>query len=190
MSFVQGILLTGGKSSRMGQDKSLLRLGSTTFADRIIRSMKSVCDGVLIVGPSCVSSIQGVVQCPDMVKDKGPAGGIYTGLTCSSKDVNLVAGCDTPLLSPQLFREMVEAYDGEDVLYCRAAERDHPLIALYATSCKGAFLNCIESDMLKLSDILDKLNTRAFQVPENLIDELRNINTPYDYESISNENYR
>ncbi|MCA9856902.1 MAG: molybdenum cofactor guanylyltransferase [Dehalococcoidia bacterium] len=113
MADVTGIVLTGGRSSRMGQEKASLVLGGSTLLDRTVAALNAVADDIVIVrapGQSLplVRSTGSLTVVADPVEGVGPLAGIATGLAASSADVVLVVGVDHPFLRPPLLRLLVE----------------------------------------------------------------------------------
>src|ERR1051325_7409960 len=82
-------ILAGGLSSRMGRDKSRLRLGRLTFLDRIDRAASAMGFPVRIIRD-------------DLVPGCGPIGGIYTALSTTTAESLLFIPCDMPFLTSEL----------------------------------------------------------------------------------------
>lgn len=101
---VAGMVLAGGRSRRLGQDKVLLLQDGQTYLARGVRLLSSVCDTVLISGrdpsvPDALGQTPGVSAqwVPDAVAGVGPMGGIIAGLQLLARPL-LVIACDLPLL--------------------------------------------------------------------------------------------
>lgn len=113
MATVTGIVLTGGRSSRMGEDKASLVLGGTTLLGRVVAALSAVADEVVIVrapGQSLplVQTASTLTIVADRVEGAGPLEGIVTGLEVSTAPVALVVGVDHPFLRPTLLRLLIE----------------------------------------------------------------------------------
>lgn len=184
---VQGILLTGGQSRRMGQNKSTLDLGNKNFTEHIIDALKNVTKDILIVGPIANYRNYKGLFFDDIVKDKGPAAGILTGLINNQHDLNIVLSCDVPLIQQELLSDLLRSYNGQDVLICRTEEGLHPLVGIYHKRCKAVFKSCIERNVLKLKSITDELNVGFYDVSHKWENQLMNINSPAQYEKLKNE---
>ena len=92
---VTGVLLAGGKSRRMGQDKRLLAVGNETLYARGLTVLRSVFERVVVV----VAQDSSVVECGmpvlrDLIPECGSLGGLYTGLKQSSTDWVFAVACD------------------------------------------------------------------------------------------------
>ncbi|HAW52618.1 MAG TPA: hypothetical protein DCX54_09880 [Flavobacteriales bacterium] len=187
MTVVQGIVLTGGKSRRMGKDKSTLYLGGKSFTEHIIDALLSLTRDILVVGPEMdFKNFKGRFLM-DIYADKGPASGILTGLTESTHEINLILSCDVPLIKDCLLKDLLNRYKGEDVLICKQGNQVHPLLGIYHKRCSTIIKNCIEKNKLKMTDILDELKVEYYSVPDIWKDQLVNVNLPGQYEKLKNE---
>ncbi len=113
MASVTGIVLTGGRSSRMGEDKGSLVLGGTTLLGRVVSALSAIADEVVIVrAPGqvlpLVQAMGSLTVVADPVEGAGPLEGIATGLEASTAPVAIVVGVDHPFLRPTLLRLLVE----------------------------------------------------------------------------------
>lgn len=113
MADLTGIVLTGGRSTRMGQDKASLVLGGSTLLERVVSALNAVADEVVIVrAPQqslpLVTSSGSLVVVADPVEGAGPLAGIATGLEAASAPRALVVGVDHPFLRPSLLRLLAE----------------------------------------------------------------------------------
>ncbi len=75
-----GIILAGGKSSRMGEDKGLVLLNGKPMIQYVIEALKGVVSDIIIISNNASYNKFGIPVYPDIIKDKGPVGGIFTGL--------------------------------------------------------------------------------------------------------------
>src|SRR6267143_373552 len=97
---VTGVLLAGGKSRRMGEDKRYLVVGEQTLLERGLGVLRSIFQEVLVViaqdNPPLGVDAR-VVR--DLVPDCGSLGGLYTGLTQATAPCIFVVACDMPFLN-------------------------------------------------------------------------------------------
>lgn len=186
-SGLQAFILAGGASSRMGTDKSQLRLEQQTFTERIAETLLKITDSVAIVGrDSDDSSLPSVA---DVYPKWGALGGIHAALTACSREWALVVACDLPFVTAELFAYLAALrMDHDAVVPVQEDGRPQPLAALYRVDpCLQQATALIEAGRRRPLDLLDSVKTRwvAF-------DELRNfaraqsffvnINTPDDYD--------
>ena len=105
---MNAILLAGGESSRFGSNKALARIKGQTMIYYILSSLKKVYSKIYIIGDKKEYSFlqnSGKIRIKeDIIPEKGPLGGLYTGLKYSSADYNVLVGCDMPLLTENYFR--------------------------------------------------------------------------------------
>ena len=97
----------------------------------------------------------------DEMKDKGPLGGILTGLENSSTQKNLVLGCDMPFLSEKILTELINACGDEDVLLTEHNGKAEPLCSVYNKNCLIHIRLLLEQNQLKITKALEELNTRV-----------------------------
>ena len=92
------LLLSGGKSSRMGADKGMQLLHGKPMIEHMLEKAQSMSPNILILTNDSAYETLGYPCLADDVKDCGPLGGICTGLQHSTTAKNLVLGCDMPLV--------------------------------------------------------------------------------------------
>jgi molybdenum cofactor guanylyltransferase len=105
VSDISGVLLAGGKSSRMGRDKVLLDLHGTPLIEFVAETLNQVFDQV-IVSAIDIQTYQflGLEIVPDTIKDCGPSGGIHAAFLHGTSSSIFLTACDTPCISPELIR--------------------------------------------------------------------------------------
>ncbi|TET70107.1 MAG: molybdenum cofactor guanylyltransferase [Candidatus Zixiibacteriota bacterium] len=185
-----GIILAGGKNTRIAEEKAFIQLeGGQPLIARIIKVLKALFPEILIVANKREAYRDydlPVVQ--DLIKGKGPLGGIFTGRCYSTSDYNFVVGCDMPFIEPSLVEFMVESSEGYDVVIPAIGGDVEPLFALYSKSCLPVIFEHLMRDNLKTREILDKLKVK--RVGETEVDRFDprhlsffNLNTPADQKS-------
>jgi molybdenum cofactor guanylyltransferase len=150
-----GIILAGGRSSRMGQNKALLSLEGTTVIERVRDEMKKAVQDIIIVTNS--PEDYGFLGCPmagDIYQDGGPLAGLHAGLKNSQTDYNLVAACDMPFLSARLGSILLSEL-GE----CQAAVPEicgqlHPLYGAYHRGLYRRAEEMLEAGDRKMRNLL------------------------------------
>lgn len=180
-----GAILAGGRSSRMGRDKALLRFEASTLLELALRVLGPQVDDLLVIGDPVKYAHLHVPTLPDTRPDAGPLGGIVTALTHARHQRVFIIACDMPHLNGDLFRFLKNTWRQEDhALVPQCDGHFQPLAALYTKACLGTMSEELAQYRLKVSDALDKVNARYVQVcpgegpwPSNLF---RNINTPAD----------
>ena len=107
---MNGFILAGGKSTRMGTDKALLDWHGRTLLDHMVELLRGAADRVQVVGRE---------QLPDELPGLGPLSGIATALKTTSTDANLIIAVDLPLLTQDFLK----------YLRTRLETSSHPLLA-------------------------------------------------------------
>ncbi len=178
-----GIILAGGKSSRMGQDKGLMLLNGKPMIEYVIESLKKVSSQIIIISNSKQYKQFGYPVYEDEIKDKGPVGGIYTGLNNSNSLTNIFVSCDTPHVSPQLLLHLLSQCSEHEVAIPVYNNKVHPLIGVYKTSVLPVFKESLNQNQLKLMLVNQLLNTNIVLINENEFDanNFKNYNSPNDF---------
>jgi len=177
---ITAIILAGGKSSRMGTEKGLVSFNGKMLVQHVVDAVKKITSSIIIITQNPVYEKLGYPCYPDIYKDRGALGGIYTGLINSSTQKNILVGCDMPFLSAPLLNGLIENCDGVDALLTIHKDKEEPLCSVYDKSCIPHFKTLLEQDRLKITDALAGLKTRtiSFDKEEWFIgNEFANINS-------------
>ncbi len=97
-----GFVLAGGRSTRMGRNKALLPFRGTTLVEHVAGIVRQAAGSVTLIGDPVQLAHLGLPVFPDKLPGSGPASGIYTALTITSTDWNLIAGCDMPAVTSDI----------------------------------------------------------------------------------------
>ena len=189
MEQIAAFILAGGASSRMGTDKSQLRLEQQTFTQRIAETLLQLTDSVFIVGrDSDESSLRSVA---DVYPKWGALGGIHAALAACSREWAIVVACDLPFVTSEIFSYLAEQrMDHDAVVPIQEDGRPQPLAALYRVDpCLRQATDLIEAGRRRPLDLLNAVKTRwvAFDEMRNFARAQSffvNINTPEDYDAI------
>lgn len=189
---VEGFILVGGASSRMGRDKSHLLIDGKTTVSLITEALRPVTSKVRLVGTSSDATNPSLRSIPDLHEGWGPLGGIQAALQACETQLCLIAACDLPFLTSQLFayllqlaNEQEEAF--EAVVPLQSDNRPQPLCAVYKrVTCLWAAEKSIALGQHTPRAMLDKVKTRYVNFSEiaNLPGSEHfffNLNRPEDY---------
>jgi molybdopterin-guanine dinucleotide biosynthesis protein A len=183
ISNLTGIILAGGKSSRMGTDKGLLEFNGKKLVEYPLDLFKTYCGEIIISSNNKSYADFGYRVVSDEVPGCGPLSGLASALKASSGEWNLIAGCDTPLLHHKLIERLLEPQ--EDYLAVVPVHRGmkEPLTALYHHTMAEVFVNAMESGQYSLHKILAEqpvlwMNTDDLE--EIFPPLFANFNTPGD----------
>ncbi len=152
------IILAGGNSSRMGEDKGLMLIDGKPMIQHVIDTVKGVVENVIIITNNSAYEKFGFLVIPDEIKGKGPLGGIYTGLLHSTTQLNLVLSCDIPYVNASLLNLLVSHSEGSDITIVKKDEVTHQLMGVFSKKCLIPFKNAIDNDELKLISLFKKQN--------------------------------
>jgi molybdenum cofactor guanylyltransferase len=192
-----GIVLCGGKSTRMGTPKATLPFGPETMLQRVVRLLGSVVDPIIVVA----ARQQALPELPDDVivaqderEQRGPLEGLRAGLKAlpNSVDSAYVTSCDVPLLVPAFVTRMIELLGDNDIAVMEIDGFPHPLSAVYRRATLPQVEALLERDKLRPVFLFDAVRTRRVRPYEmTSIDPqlltLRNLNTCDDYRAALEE---
>jgi len=185
-----GVILAGGKSSRMGQDKSLLTLNNRSLIQKVVSELEGIVDELLIV--SNAENKYGfphIKEISDIFPGMGPLAGIHAGLTAASGDYSFVTACDLPFFDGRLARFLLEQSEGFDIAVPRIEEHLQPLFAVYSKECLAPIEVLLKKGIGKIINFYPEV--RVNYVDEDLIKPIVdpnrvffNVNTLSDYNFI------
>lgn len=190
---VEGFILVGGQSSRMGSDKAGLVFGDQTSVDRIAAALRPVTGRVRLVGSRDQGDAAGLENIPDTLERWGALAGIHAALAACQSHWSLIVACDLPLVTTALFdrlRQIGEQNQGEiydAIVPIQSDGRPQPLCAFYRPeSCFPAVQSLIADGEHKPRTLLPKVRMRWVDFGElsDLPDAgefFLNVNTPVDY---------
>jgi molybdenum cofactor guanylyltransferase len=187
-----GIVLCGGRSTRMGSPKALLPFGSETMLQRVVRLLGTVVSPIVVVaapGQELPALPPSITVTRDEREDRGPLEGLHAGLKALPADVDAayITSCDVPLLVPAFVERVIQLLGDHDIAVMEIDGFAHPLSAVYRRRTLPHVEALLAADRLRVAFLFDAVKTRRLQIadvisadPELLT--LRNLNTPKDYE--------
>ncbi len=186
-----GIVLCGGKSTRMGSPKALLPFGSETMLQRVVRLLSEVVSPIVVVAAvdqELPALPDDVIIARDEREARGPLEGLRAGLTALPPDVDAayVTSCDVPLLVPNFVRQILDLARGYDIAVMEIDGFTHPLSAVYSRATLPVAEELLAKDRLRPAFLFEAVHTRRVR-PEDMTADpelrtLRNLNTRDDYE--------
>lgn len=181
-----GLILAGGKSKRMGEDKALLKINTKTFVQEILEVFGSIFPEIIIISDNPhIYEGASIKVVPDIIWDKGPLGGLYTGLQLAKYHHCVIAACDMPFINKEVTRYMAEL-QGYQALVPYIKGRYQPLFAAYSKDCLPAIKARIQGGNLRMIDFIKGIDARILYEQELLpfdpdLRSFININTPQEY---------
>jgi molybdopterin-guanine dinucleotide biosynthesis protein A len=192
MNSIEGFILIGGQSRRMGTDKSQLIIAGQSFVERIAAELSSVTTSVKLVGANSAAAKINLASVPDVYPGWGALGGVHAAISACSAPWALIVACDFPFITRNLFTRLASVReDFEAVAPIQNDGIPQPLCALYRVEpCVRLAEDFIKSGERKPVALLQSVQTRwvAFDELRDLEGADRffeNINTPEDYVRLS-----
>jgi len=175
------IILAGGKSSRMGVEKDSLEIHGTSMLNNLCELLRPQFDELMVcTGQRNLLLPEGVINVKDVVPEKGPLMGIYSGLESSSNQINFVMAVDIPDINFFTIRELLRWSAEYDIVLTSVKKRfTEPLFAVYNKSVAGKIKELLDKDKRKVSGLFELVKTKIVTIRD--ADWYYNINTPEDY---------
>ena len=184
-----GYILAGGKSSRMGTDKGLLLIEGKAMIEYVIEQMQPIFDKLVIVSNNPEYEKFGLKVIPDLIKDIGPAGGIYTALNHSDSQLNFMVSCDMPFVTKEAIEFMITNSNESQIVLLENLGKLEPLFGVYSKECEEKWLQLIQQGKFKLQDMVLHFKVKTIPVENNEIfaaSFFKNINTKEDFNNALN----
>lgn len=186
-----GIILAGGKSSRMGKNKALLPFGKSTVLEHLGKLFDSIFDQTLIIVAGRNQYLS--LELPpnfffeDLVKNKGPLGGLSTGFAYADYPYCVAASCDMPLIDEPFLRGMISAWRAEtwDALCTQSADgRWEPFPGIYKRENRSLIRILMDLGHLSMARLLEVISVDLWAMPESFKGAMINMNTQADYQAV------
>ena len=181
---ITGIVLAGGKSSRMGINKAFVPFNGKILIEHSISLMQRICDEVIISANSKQYETFGLPVIHDNYQSIGPIGGIEAALSYTKTKHNLFIPSDTPFLTPTLYYELVKNLDDHQAIipFVRRNQLE-PLTAYYSKEILPLIKEQIKKKNYRIQDLLEKANVKYLKVPGS--DMFKNLNTEVEVQEAS-----
>lgn len=186
---IAGVILAGGKSSRMGRNKALLELDGGTFIERIADALLAVFSRVFISSDrEHEYEFLKLQTVEDVYKGAGPLAGIHSALLRAGTPKIFVVSCDLPLITPDLVRHVLKQVQGTDATIVSIDGASQPLFGVYDMSCLRMLEEHLKDGQYSVLRFLDDVTTHSVAL-ESSRDlghtiAVSNVNTPSDYAAV------
>lgn len=177
---ITGVILAGGKSTRMKQDKALLVVDGQTFFDRAALFLRQFFQQILIAGDRPDLASADIPAVADIYPGSA-LGGLYTGLQAAKTDWIFVVPCDMPYPNEKILHALLAARQGVDAVVPRTPSGYEPVFALYHKNCLAAMKNLLQEGNYRIFDFYQKIAIRYLDppaLPAGWQRALLNVNTP------------
>ena len=191
MTKIGFLLLSGGKSSRMGTPKALLQIDGKTLLESVAAAGKGFEERILSVNDPSIPTPEGFVRCMDVYPDCGPMAGIHAALTMTTCDALVTAPCDAPYYSRELAEYLLTQFEpGLDALVLMdETGRAQPLTGIYSKSCLPVLDEHLKTSRLKIMWMLEEMKLKKVMLPAHLNGQVfQNLNTPEDLKQFRDKN--
>ncbi len=186
------IILAGGNSVRMGENKAFLPIDGVPIITRIHSLLTELfAEVIIITNQTQLFKDFRSRTYVDLIPDKGALGGLYTGVFLSEFEYSFCVACDMPFIKRSLVRFLVKNTTGEDAIVPRTRDGLQPLHAVYSKRCLNAMKQVINEGGYKIIDFYDLVKVKIIDEADFLhIDPVResfiNVNTPEELRLIRN----
>lgn len=181
------VILAGGLSRRMGQDKATLPAGDGTLIEHLARRLGPVVDETIIAGGSVAPSFESVRIVADHQPGLGPLAGMLAGLAAATEPHVWVVGCDLPDVEPAL-GGLLRALAGDyEAVVPRPDQEPQGVCALYLRELAPRIAALLESGERSVKSLLDRSAVRyvpseELRAVDPQLRSFRNLNSPTDYQ--------
>ena len=187
MSKATAIILAGGKSTRMGRDKAMIRLNDNNMLEGAVRALAGGFSELIVSANNRSYEALKIKTVSDVFPGRGPMAGIHAGLMASGNDINFVVPCDMPFINVRLALYMVELAMDSDVGVPKIGDYYEPLFAVYTKSCLPVIEAHLVAGRNKVSKLYTDTELKVRYVSEAEIEKFGysdslffNVNTPVD----------
>jgi molybdopterin-guanine dinucleotide biosynthesis protein A len=186
---ITGVILAGGKSNRMGQNKALMSLGGKRLVDRVVEVMRSVFDDLLMVTntPGVYADLD-LPMVRDVWPEKGSLGGVYSAIYHVATSYCLVVACDMPFLQTAVLRYLITQINDYDVVVPDVLGELQTLHAIYSKACLQPIEHRLATNRLRIVGFFPDVRVRTVTAselepydPELLA--FQNLNTPEEFQT-------
>ncbi len=188
LSHVEGAILVGGLSSRMGSDKATLEYKGVPLVRRVADALLQCVERVRLVARPGEAPALGLEVIEDRRAERAPLIGVHAALAACEVSGVLVAACDLPDIEPRLLLALLAVFPtdaGPDIVAPRGPRGLEPLLAIYRPTLLAEIERRIDAGELALMSLLRDAHTLELpeadlrQVDPDL-ESFRNLNRPED----------
>ena len=181
---ITGIILSGGKSARMGENKAFIDIDGIPIMNRIHALFKTLFQEIIIVTnqKELFSGLDAKIY-SDLIPNGGVLAGLYTGLFFSAYPYSFCVACDMPFLNTSVMQYLINKIDDSDVIVPRTRDGLQPLHAIYSKNCLGPIQTTIEQGRYRIIDFysmvkIKTIDEHEFRSLDPRMKSFVNINTP------------
>ena len=158
-----GIILAGGKNSRISRKKALIKFGQHSIIENTVNLFRALFNQTIIVTNNFEDYLNlGVILTKDLISDKGPLAGIYSGLSISSSYYNFVVACDMPFIFPAIIKHL-QKYTNDNTYQVIIPKNNgfiEPLFGIYSRKCIQLIKSNLDQNRLKIRDLFSQVKVK------------------------------
>ncbi|MHC5076397.1 MAG: molybdenum cofactor guanylyltransferase [Planctomycetota bacterium] len=181
---ITGIILAGGKSTRMGRDKGQVMYQKIHLIEYSIKLLESYCNDIIIsTNEPAQYRKYGFRIVVDEFKNSGPMGGIHASLKKSVNYMNFILACDMPNVTQEVIDVLISHSSKDQITVPTLKGRGEPLCALYPRDTYLQLEHWLAVGRFKMQEFLQNAETSYVSMdnftdaPENIF---KNMNSPAD----------
>ena len=184
---VTGVILAGGRSSRMGSNKALLPYRGGLFIEAIYRQLAALFPEVLLITNTPAQyDFLPCRKAGDIYPDMGALAGLHSGLYHSNTPHIFAVACDMPYLDDRLIRYLIGQRHKGDLVIPEGEGGVEPLHAVYAKGCLPHMEAALQGGRRRIVSFFDQVQLVTIESGISAVFDpgfrsFSNINTPDDY---------
>jgi molybdopterin-guanine dinucleotide biosynthesis protein A len=181
---ITGIILCGGKSSRMGENKAFIQIDGIPIIQRTYLLFKTLFSEIIIVTNETESFMNFEAKIHrDLIPDRGALGGLYSGIFYASSPHAFCVACDMPFLKGPVIQYILNQIEDQDVIVPKTKDGLQPLHAIYSKNCLGPIRTTMDQAKYKITDFYPRVNVKMieeneFRSLDPTMESFINVNTP------------
>ncbi|WP_010530774.1 molybdenum cofactor guanylyltransferase [Lentibacillus jeotgali] len=183
-----GVILSGGKSSRMGTTKSFLEIDSKPVITHVADELKKLSNHVTVITnkPADYQFLK-LDTYRDRYKNMGPLAGIESAIYHTDADIYVLAACDMPFIYHGVYQHLIQSLNSYEAVIPMYNERRHPLSGIYTKNVLPQIQMLLDNDQRKIRSLFDYITvnyvTNYSGIPKHtLYKHFFNMNDPEQYE--------
>ncbi|MCC7075599.1 MAG: molybdenum cofactor guanylyltransferase [Acidimicrobiia bacterium] len=158
-----GVVISGGRSERLGRDKAREEIGGVRLLDRVLAALGEVVETSVVVGPWAPP---GVARTEEMPRFEGPLRAFAHAARVVPASRLLLVGCDHPFLQPDLLRHLASRRTDADVVVAARPEGPEPLLGVYATDLADMADGLLECGVRSLKKLIESARSALVEETE------------------------
>ncbi|MCB9014065.1 MAG: molybdenum cofactor guanylyltransferase [Bacteroidales bacterium] len=185
---LSGILLAGGKSSRMGTDKAFIPYENRFLYEYSLKILENFCSEIIISSSDNRFKATQYKCYPDEQPGLGPITGLYTCLKRIKNDSALVLPCDLPFINRETVQYLIAQKGSNEITVAlNHDQKAEPLVGIYSRSLLPLLEKMIREQNFKMQNLLRIASAKLISIPDVPVNAFRNINTREDLDRISTD---